>query len=290
MLLKRVALVLVLAGTIGMAGCGGDQPAEDGTAQRAPAGAAAGSGLQHIHGLGVSGATLYIAMHSGLWTAPEGQTKPRRFGSSQQDIMGFAILDDGRFIGSGHPDPRAANLPPNLGLIESRDDGRNWKSVSLLGKADFHVLESAGRQVYGVNSSEGSLMASEDAGRRWEQRSPPGSLLDLAIDPSASQRIVASSDRGLFVSADGGRGWRPLRADAAGLLAWPAAERLYLVGGDGSVQVSPDGGGEWQPAGDAGGQPAAFIAQDDELYVALADNNVKRSSDGGRSWTLRAAP
>jgi photosystem II stability/assembly factor-like uncharacterized protein len=289
MSLRRSLLTLSAAAALA-AGCG----SENGTsADRSGSGtpqAAADPGLQHIHGLGVSGDTLFIATHTGLWTAAEGQTTVRRFGASRQDIMGFSVLAEGRFLGSGHPGPDQADLPPNLGLIESPDGGRNWKSLSLLGEADFHVLESAGRHVYGVNSADGALMVSADAGRAWQKRTPPAAIFSIAIDPRAPQHILASTERGLFSSNNAGHSWRPLRDDLAGLLAWPTPQQLYLVDGDGAIQLSPDGGRTWRSTGNTGGQPAAFIAHGNDLYAALADGTVKRSTDRGRTWTLRAAP
>jgi len=89
--------------------------------------------MEHIHGLGVRGDTLSIATHAGLWSAPAGQTKATPVGASRQDIMGFSVLGPARFIGSGHPGP-GPDLPPNLGLIESRDGGKSWKSISLLAR------------------------------------------------------------------------------------------------------------------------------------------------------------
>jgi photosystem II stability/assembly factor-like uncharacterized protein len=249
-----------------------------------------GESMQHIHGLGVRDGTLYIATHTGLWAASSGQRKPRRVGPSRQDIMGFSVLDRGRFVGSGHPGPDQGNLPPNLGLIESSDGGRSWSSVSLLAKADFHVLRSAGQQIYGINSADGFLFASSDGGRSWRRYQPPGGVYDLAIDPRSPRTLLASTDRGVFESRDGGQGWRALRGDLAGLLAWPAARRLYLVAGDGGVQVSADGGRQWRAVGSVGGQPVAFVGAGADLYAALADSTVKRSVDGGRSWTVRAAP
>ena len=284
---RHLAAVLAVAA---VAGCGSDDPAAEPPQSGEPSAATADAGMQHIHGLGVKGDTLFIATHSGLWTAREGETTARRFGSSRQDIMGFTITEEARFVGSGHPDPSQTELPPNLGLIESRDGGRTWKNISLQGKADFHALESTGRSVYGVNSSDGRLMASSDGGRSWDQRTPPGGVFGLAVDPRSPQVIIASTDRGLFSSADGGEGWRPLSEDLAGLPAWPAPDRLYLVGGDGSVQLSGDGGRRWQSVGNIGGQPAAFITYRDDLYAALADGTVKRSTDGGSSWTLRVGP
>ncbi len=286
---RRLAAALAVAATLVAVGCGSD----DGGTSDAPEEPVAGTadpGLQHIHGLGVRDGTLYIATHTGLWTAPAGKTKAARFGDSRQDIMGFSIAGERRFVGSGHPDPSQADMPPNLGLIESSDGGRTWRNISLLGEADFHVLESAGRRVYGVNSADGALMVSSDGGRSWERRTPPGGVFSLAIDPASSDRIIVSTDGGVFASPNGGKGWRALSKDVAGLLAWPSADRLFLVGGDGSVQRSGDGGRNWQAVGNIGGQPAAFIASGSELYAALHDGTVKRSTNGGSSWSLRATP
>jgi hypothetical protein len=248
--------------------------------------------VHHIHGLGVGpeNGELYVATHTGLFVAEDGKRQMRRVGDSEQDIMGFSVVGPDRFVGSGHPDPNDPDSPPNLGLIESRDGGETWNSVSLLSEADFHVLRSSGDRIYGYDGTQGRLMVSTDGGRRWAQRTPPAAMFDLAMDPGDPDRIVTSTERGVFSSADAGNSWQPLRDDTAGLLAWPAADRLYLVDGQGAVQQSGDGGRRWRPTGNIGGQPVAFIAHDAELYAALADSTVKRSTDGGASWTVRATP
>jgi hypothetical protein len=283
------ALTMVLA-LVGLSACG---DSDDGTAEpSAPQPNSDSASLEHIHGLGMDpdSGTLYVATHYGLFEARDGEQQVRRIGDSQQDIMGFSVIVADRFIGSGHPDPNDANSPPNLGLIESRDGGRTWKNISLLGEADFHVLESSGERVYGFDGTQGRLMVSSDGGRRWSQRTPPAAMFDLAIDPRDPRRIVASTEVGVVVSTNAGKIWRPGRNDIAGLLAWPSAGALYLVDGQGQVQRSADGGRQWQPTGSIGDQPAAFMAHEDELYAALHDGTVKRSTDGGASWTLRAAP
>lgn len=257
-----------------------------------PGSTAETANVHHIHGLGVGpqSGDLYVATHSGLFVAAEGKQQLRRVGDSEQDIMGFSVVGPDRFIGSGHPDPDNSGSPANLGLIESRNGGQTWRNVSLHGEADFHVLQSSAEHIYGYDGTQGRLMVSSDGGRRWTQRTPPAAIFDLAIDPADNDRIVASTERGIFGSADAGESWRPLRDDTAGVLAWPAPDRLYLVDGQGQVHQSGDGGRQWQPAGSIGGQPAAFIAHESDLYAALADSTVKRSTDGGASWTLRATP
>ena len=251
-------------------------------------------GPVHVHGLGINpgDGSLFIATHTGMYRVDAGESKPERVTNRYQDTMGFTVVGPNRFLGSGHPDvqeARAKGLPPLLGLIESRDAGKTWQPLSLLGEADFHVLRARGRHVYGFDASRGRLLASDDAGRTWTQRRVPAPLVDLAPHPRRRAVLVAATERALFASSDDGKTWR-LRSSRVGLLAWPQPERLYLVDPDGHVFASPDGGDVWSARGSIGGEPAAFTANGRDLYVALHDGTVKRSTDGGRRWAIRSTP
>jgi photosystem II stability/assembly factor-like uncharacterized protein len=256
-------------------------------------------GPVHVHGLGVNPAdgALFIATHTGLYRVGQGQRKAARVGGRYQDTMGFTIVGPNRFLGSGHPDINEAQeqgLPGLLGLIESTDSGESWEPISLLGKADFHVLRSVGGRVYGYDVTNDRLLASSDRGRSWDKLNKPGPVIDLAVDPSNAERMVVASaggrDEGLFESTDRGRRWKR-RAETVGLLAWPRSDRLYLVVQGGLIFVSADGGRQLRNVGDIGGAPAALLAQGpDELYVALHDGTVKRSTDGGVHWAVRSTP
>ena len=277
-----LVLVAVLAGA-----CGSDDDSE--TPEPAqPAMEERGSAdFGHIHGLGVAEGALYIASHNGLFQAPRGSQEPKQVDPSGRDVMGFSVVSADRFVGSGHPGPLERG-PSNLGLIESQDGGKTWENISLLGEVDFHVLRTAGKLVYGFDASEG-FMVSSNGGREWDKRNVPAAMFDLAIDPRDPQRLVAATEAGLLASGDGGKRWRPVNQQLAGLLAWPQRNELFLVDGEGRIQRSSDGGRSFTETGNAGGQPAAFIASQGDLYVALPDGSVKRSADGGKSWTVRAA-
>ena len=289
--MRRTLPAVLVAAALTFAACG-DEESDDGGGGATPAPAAAE--MSHIHGVGVDPAdrSVVIATHSGLFRAREGDQRAVRIGDSHQDTMGFTVIGPRRYLGSGHPDLRDLrnDVPPLLGLIRSTDGGRKWDPVSLLGRADFHVLRAAGERVYGVNSANGQFLASEDGGRTWKKRTPPASVIDLAPDPKQPAEVVASTERGLHVSRDGGATWRPLRSDAGGLLARTSGGNLFLVDGEGGVHRSDDGGISFDDVGDIGGQPAAFAAHGDELYAALHTNEVKVSTDGGRTWKLRVTP
>jgi len=280
--LVAVAVVLAAAGVWRLSGDGRGTSAAD-------------AGPVHVHGLGIDPAdkALFIATHTGLFRVGERDSKAVRVGDSYQDTMGFTVVGENRFLGSGHPDLRT-DLPPLLGLLESTDSGRSWDPISLLGEADFHVLRSAGERVYGYDASNDRLLVSGDAGRTWEEVERPAPLLDLAADPNDSQHVVAvaASDlsQGLYESRDGGRAWERI-GDPVGLLAWPVPDQLYLVDGGGNVSASTNAGRSFERRGSIGGQPAAFLGQGaDELFVALHDGTIKRSSDGGATWAVRSTP
>lgn len=254
-------------------------------------------GPVHVHGLGVNPAdgALFIATHTGLYRVDRGERKAKRVADRYQDTMGFTIVGPDRFLGSGHPDINEAqekNLPSLLGLIESTDKGESWQPISLSGEADFHVLRFAGERVYGYDASNDRLLVSDDRGRSWNELDKPGPLVDLAVDPKDSRRILVASagglEEGLFESRDGGKSWKRV-SEAVGLLAW--RDRLYLIAGGGQVFASSDGGRRLEGQGGIGGQPAALVAEGPrELYAALHDGTIKRSTDGGTTWTVRSTP
>jgi photosystem II stability/assembly factor-like uncharacterized protein len=208
--------------------------------------------------------------------------------------MGFTVIGPDHFLGSGHPDGRE-QLPPFLGLIESRDAGRTWRAVSLQGKVDFHVLEARGRRIYGYGSDWESrqprFLTSSDGGRHWQRLEAPEPLVSLTISPEDSRELMASGDRRVFRSRDGGRSWSVIGAPGAGLLAW-TRDGVILVDLDGSVWNGSDpAAGRWRPLGSIGGEPAALDSgPDGELLVALHDGAIKRSTDAGRSWSVRSRP
>ncbi len=163
------------------------------------------TGVVHVHGLGVDpgDGVLYAATHSGLFRVPA-EGKATRVANRAQDTMGFSIVGPGKFIGSGHPDFREDDVrPPLLGLIESDDRGETWDRISLHGKADFHALHAAHGKVYGYDSTSRTFMVSENR-KDWDRRSVLP-MADFAVDPIDPDTILATTERGVVRSTDGGR-------------------------------------------------------------------------------------
>jgi hypothetical protein len=283
-----VALVPMAVAAVIALGCGDDQASPQPATEGDP-------GPVHVHGVGVDPAdgALLIATHTGLFRAPRGSERAQRVGDRWQDTMGFTIVGPGQYLGSGHPDLRD-DLPPFLGLIESRDAGRQWRALSLQGKVDFHVLEARGTRIYGHgsdwNTQRPVFMVSDDEGRSWQSLHAPEPLIALAIDPGDPDRLIAAGERRAYLSTNGGRDWSDAPAPTTGLLAW-TRDGIYLAARDGRVLESADVGRTWNVVNDLGGEPAAFDSGlGDQLLIALHDGTIKRSEDGGKTWEVRSRP
>jgi hypothetical protein len=273
-----------------LAGCG-----ESSTGQAGPPASAGGPpgaadpGLVHVHGLGVNprDGGLYVATHTGLFVVRDGTAS--RVGDRYQDTMGFTVAGPDRFLGSGHPDLRDRELqafgkPPLLGLVESRDAGRTWRSLSLLGEADFHALVAAHGRVWGADATSGRVLVSSDQHRWQVLASQP--LASLAVSPIDPDVLLGVGEQGLVHSRDGGRGWQPLAGPPLVLVSWIDPAAAWGATADGQVYRSTDAGRSWSLAGKAGGQPAALLAAASGLYVALHDGRILRSADQARTWQV----
>lgn len=253
-------------------------------ASRSPSGtpAAGGhAGMEHVHGLGVNPAdgTLHVATHRGVFRVTDGGAT--RVGQGQQDTMGFTVIGDNHFLGSGHPAPESGG-PGHLGLIESTDGGVTWQTLSLEGEADFHALRYRHDTVYGFNSTSGTLLVSPDK-KSWDDRGQV-TLRDFVVSPSDRDVLVASGERGVMRSTDGGRTWKAGAGKPVLLLDWPTADRLWALGLNGEVMRSGDGGDTWSDLGAVDGVATAFAVHETTLYVATQDGAIQRSTDEGKTW------
>lgn len=257
-----------------------------------PAAVLGDTGVAHVHGLGLNpgDGALYAATHSGLFRIPD-RGRARRVADRYQDTMGFTVVGEDHFLGSGHPDInepalRKPGRPPLLGLIESRDGGETWKPLSLLGEADFHALVAAHGNVYGFDATSGRFMVSPDT-RTWETRSTL-QIFSFAVDPTNAELIVATTAGGVVESRDGGRSWSPSEAPRLLLVSSDERSGLWGAGEDGRVHRR-DADGTWEGTGSVPGEPQAFLARDGRLYAAAADadgvTGIYASTDG-LAWKL----
>jgi len=272
-----------IAGVLLLAGC------TDGNGSDVAAADEGELTLGHAHGLGTDPAdgTLYVASHLGVFRVDD-EGSASRVADRWQDTMAFTVAGPGRFLASGHPDLRE-DLPPHLGLIESTDAAETWRIVSLRGRADFHALEIAGDRVYGYDAITGRLLTTTDR-TLWQQvtRAP---LVDLAVNPTAHERVLASSPSGAVREYEVGsrRGVRLVGAPPAVLLDWPAGNLLVGVTADGQVLRSSDEGRTWTLTSEVSGTPQAIDIGEQAWYVAT-EEGIYVSADDGQTWRALLRP
>ena len=268
-----LAAVAVLAAGMWAAGRSADQPV-------------GASELSHVHGLGINPADgeLYVATHYGVFRLDGDEV--RQVSDQAHDFMGFTVVGPDHFQASGHPGPaentlRRDGAPPLLGLIESTDGGRTWKSLSLLGEVDFHALTAAHGQVYGFDSTTGRFLASSD-GVSWDARSELA-MADFAVDPADADHILATTAEGPAESVDGGRTWDLGEGPVLVFLDWHAERGLWGLTSD--AAVFERSGTRWEQRGDLPGRPEALVVHDDGMFAAAHDDTtIIHGSSDGRSW------
>lgn len=238
--------------------------------------------MEHIHGIGVDpeDGTVYAGTHYGLFRIVDGRAT--RVADRIQDFMGFTVAGTEHFLASGHPG-EGQDGPGSVGLIESDDAGETWQQLSLSGEADFHALEYRHGRVYGLNSMTGQFLVSTDM-ESWDElsRTP---IADFAISPTEPEVLIATTERGLARSTDGGRNFETVgSAPLMVFVSWAEDGTLAGVTPDGLVYTAADPAGEWTERGTLDGQPEALTAQSASEIYAAANGAVLLSSDGGRTF------
>ncbi|MBI3966184.1 MAG: exo-alpha-sialidase, partial [Chloroflexi bacterium] len=149
------------------------------------------------------------------------------------------------------------------------------------------------------------LAARADSAASWTEIAFPIAVDEVVVAPTDPVVAYASTDAGVYRSADGGRTWLPTGAlgqpprgeQVVGIVVDPrSANTVYASTTQYGVYKSEDGGRTWiQLRGRGGVAPFSFS----RIVVSVADPNVLfgagdqrarvhglfRSTDGGRSWT-----
>jgi hypothetical protein len=292
----RVALI-ALAATL-LVGCGGDDGASTASdpSELAVPWVDPDGDPPIVGGLTANPAdgTLLMTTNTGMFRIGPDDTKPQPFTGTLETPDGSGRLSEAlvsRFVepdtvlGSGHPSA-GESLPEALGLIRSDDAGKTWTSVSELGKADFHAIETSGNTIVAALFGQPQVFVSEDGGRNWTTKGAPLPIVALEADPSDALRWIASTQSGIFRTTDGGETWREVEAIPNVRFAWAEGSDLYRIDPGGDVKVSTDRGESWKALGSTGGEPQALsIDADGKLYAALIDGTVAVSDDGGQTFT-----
>ena len=150
---------------------------------------------------------------------------------------------------------------PGSGIFRSTDAGATWTELKNglprgdKGRIGLAISPVDHRVVYAVVEAEqGGIYRSSDQGDTWEFLSGlnprPMYYSRIVLDPKEPNRVyLMGSNRGLYVSDDGGRSFRDLFSGVHGedhaMWVDPENTNHLVAGGDGGVSISFDRGATW---------------------------------------------
>ena len=235
--------------------------------------------ISHLHDLRVFGDEILLGTHEGLYKYIS-KDSIKKLGKESPDVMGLSVLGK-RIYASGHPAP-GSNLPNPVGLLMSPDKGKSWQQISLQGKVDFHFLEVANNQIYGVNAGTGEILYSANLGKSWKNFGR-NTFSDIAIDPLVKGKVLALRASKLYTSSDSLKSSKVLKSTIMfNLLDWNS-QRLLATSGK-NLLISMDDGKSWNKI-NAFTADIESISQSASLIVAIVGNEVLKYVDGGKKFT-----
>ncbi len=248
--------------------------------------------IQHVHGLGVDGDTLYVATHHGLYVRAGGTWSQRS--EDKADHMGFSFVSRSLAFRSGHPETGG-----NLGVQRSTDDGRSWSLASnvLDAPVDFHAMAAGtGSRPALYGWSQGLFRSLRDP-ERWEPVDADGLPQVGALGVGPKGVVFASAAGGIYRSKDDGETWKQVSDETVfALTAASDADTVYAAKQDApAVLRSTDGGKSWKDVSEGLGASGVIVAlgtSSDGRTVVAADQEagVWTSDDQGESWTQVPVP
>jgi photosystem II stability/assembly factor-like uncharacterized protein len=208
-------------------------------------------------------------------------------------------------------DPRDSNTvvagARNSLIYKSSDAGATWTLLPFprhfRGSVQALVIDPADSRRYlaGVHltgSPDAGLYESRDAGETWTHLAALEgiSVEALAFHPAEPRRIVAGTRRGVFLSTDGGGGWRRIspaedpELQAITAVAFdPAAPETIYAGTTHLPWKTTDGGRTWNSIrngmlDDSDVFSISIDPRRPERLFASACSGIYRSENGGASW------
>jgi hypothetical protein len=234
--------------------------------------------ISHIHSVRAFGDQVILGTHEGLFRYVDQKTV-QLMGPEIFDIMGLAVFGK-KLYASGHPGP-GSKLPEPVGLILSTDSGKSWKKLGLQGEVDFHLLESAGADLYGVDSGSGNLLYSNNAGKKWTSRGK-NVVSDIAVNPAKVGSALALRDGKLISTQNSFTKMRNVNSTPAFTsLDWITGS-LLATGGK-SLYRSTDSGMSWKKLSDFP-EDASTVTQSAKIIAVVVGNSIYKSTDGGKTF------
>jgi hypothetical protein len=235
--------------------------------------------VSHIHHVKVVANRVLVLTHEGLYELV-GKNDMKLVGKDKIDVMGFTTLGQ-TLVASGHP-VEGSKMPNPIGLVKSIDGGLSWKAISLVGKVDFHFLEGAGSDLYGVDSQTGKLMYSADSGVNWKTLGA-NTFTDIAVSPEVPGMAMALRDSQLLITEDAFKSTKEIKKTPKfAQIEWRKSG-LYAFSGS-SLYKSTNSGKTWTKQSTFKGAPGILSASD-QLMLVTVGSDIYTSKNEGKNFT-----
>jgi photosystem II stability/assembly factor-like uncharacterized protein len=183
------------------------------------------------------------------------------------------------------------------GVLRSSDNGVKWRITT--GWEVTEVLKvkvdlSKPSVVYAATAY--GVLKTEDSGETWKEENVgflKPFVSDVVLDRSTTNKLLAASEDGVYMSTDGGKRWQRTGLEGKGvrtLQQHPSEPNTFFAGTeDDGFFFSSDGGTTWQQSNAGLTQLTVYTIACDRsdgntLYIGTHGGGVYRSSDRGKSW------
>jgi photosystem II stability/assembly factor-like uncharacterized protein len=188
------------------------------------------------------------------------------------------------------------------GVYETTDDGQTWRLLRAQApqEAQWDIWQAADNTKTIVIGSSTGLVISRDGGQTWAPvPGISGAIYAIVSSPAAPDTVYASSESGIYRSADDGQTFTLISGNVAGSpftrLAISDQHPNVIYGlANQQVWVSQNGGAIWTLRSMLNtANPMALIVSpvnDQRLYVGFYyPPSVITSTDGGAHWSVVTA-
>ena len=236
--------------------------------------------VSHIHHVKVVEKKVLVLTHEGLFELVK-RNEMKLVGKDKIDVMGFSTLGKA-LLASGHP-AVGSTMPNPIGLVKSIDGGLSWKAVSLVGKVDFHFLEGAGSDLYGVDSQSGKFMYSADSGLTWKILGE-NNFTDIAVSPKKSGMAIAIKDSELLLTNNAFKTSSKIKSSLKITQIEWRESGLYALSGS-SLYKSTNIGRTWTELSSFKGAPGILSASD-QLMLVTVGSDIYTSKNKGKEFRI----